>query len=218
MTNFIKLIKNSQLLDKIDEGVLAGYYKAGKISLSKYNRNNIIHYEGDDCLELEIILEGRVVIERIDEEGSLMSIAEFGVDDIIGGNLLFSKSPVFPMTITANSKTTIIKISRDELVHLLSENIDFMVEYLAYISDNASHISGKLKDNMGRSIRKKLIAYINYERKIQHSDTIELKKSKKAMAESFGIQRTSLSRELKKMKDEGLIEFNNKFIRVLRDF
>lgn len=35
MTNFIKLIKNSQLLDKIDEGVLVGYYKAGKISISK---------------------------------------------------------------------------------------------------------------------------------------------------------------------------------------
>jgi len=39
--------------------------------------------------------------------------------------------------------------------------------------------------------------------------------SKKSLAERIGAERTSLSRELRKMKDEDLITYNNKYITVL---
>jgi CRP-like cAMP-binding protein len=39
--------------------------------------------------------------------------------------------------------------------------------------------------------------------------------SKKALAEMFGISRTSLSRELGRMRDEGLIDFDQKTITIL---
>jgi DNA-binding transcriptional regulator LsrR (DeoR family) len=38
--------------------------------------------------------------------------------------------------------------------------------------------------------------------------------TKKQLAENFGVNRTSLSRELKKMKNEGLIDFDNKLIEI----
>jgi len=38
--------------------------------------------------------------------------------------------------------------------------------------------------------------------------------SKKALAEKIGIQRSSLSRELNKMRKDGLIDFNSKYITI----
>jgi CRP-like cAMP-binding protein len=46
----------------------------------------------------------------------------------------------------------------------------------------------------------------------QNSHTITLPISKKQLADYFGVQRPSLFRELKKMKEEGLINIDNKTI------
>ena len=46
------------------------------------------------------------------------------------------------------------------------------------------------------------------------SKTIILPISKKQLADHFGVQRPSLFRELKRMKDEGLIEIDNRNITI----
>jgi CRP-like cAMP-binding protein len=52
--------------------------------------------------------------------------------------------------------------------------------------------------------------------KIQNSNRIQLGITKKALAERIGVQRTSLSRELAKMKADGLIDFDDKTITLLK--
>ncbi|NMB08010.1 MAG: winged helix-turn-helix domain-containing protein, partial [Tissierellia bacterium] len=66
-----------------------------------------------------------------------------------------------------------------------------------------------------KNIRDKIIEFLTYEYHIQNSNTIKLNISKKELAERFGIQRPSLFRELKKMKEEGLIDYDHKYIKIL---
>ena len=63
-----------------------------------------------------------------------MTVAEFLSDDILGGNLLFSKNPHYPMTITAKSPAVILEINRERLFQLFSDNHDFLRRYLEFIS------------------------------------------------------------------------------------
>ncbi len=69
---------------------------------------------------------------------------------------------------------------------------------------------------MERSLREKILSYLQVQVQRQGDGEIELMESKKALAERFGVQRTSLSRELKKMKDEGLIDYDTKGIQILK--
>ncbi|QAT43734.1 MULTISPECIES: helix-turn-helix domain-containing protein [Clostridia] len=48
----------------------------------------------------------------------------------------------------------------------------------------------------------------------QKSESVLLPITKKQLADYFGVQRPSLFRELKRMKDEGLIEIANKKIYI----
>jgi DNA-binding transcriptional regulator LsrR (DeoR family) len=41
--------------------------------------------------------------------------------------------------------------------------------------------------------------------------------TKKALAEKIGVQRTSLSRELQKMRNEGVLLLESGFITILKD-
>lgn len=137
-----------------------------------------------------------------------MTIAEFLSGDVLGGNLMFSKNPYYPMTVTAKEATLILEINKDRLFQLFSDNHEFLRSYLEYVSDHTVILGDRIKHYVNRTIRESIISYLNYECKKQNSTTIKLSMTKKALAERIGVQRTSLSRELAKMREDGLIEFS----------
>lgn len=188
--------------------------KDGSFQISTYGKNNIIHFSGEACLKLEIILSGHVSVERIDEGGNLMAIAEFYGGEILGGNLLFSKTPQFPMTFTAKQPTVIIEIDKERLLELFSGNSVFLRSYLEFIADHATILSDRIKHYVNKTIRECILNYLEYEREKQGSNIILLPITKKAWAERIGVSRTSLSRELNKMKKDGLIRYDAKTIEL----
>ncbi len=215
MRKFLKYINEIKLLNSIKENDIETYLNDGSFKIIKYEKNNIVHFVGDKCSKLEIIVSGKIVIERIDKSGNLMTITEFYSGDILGGNLVFSKNPFYPMTVTTKEATLILEIEVDRLFELFSDNHEFLRSYLEYVSDNTVILSDRIKHYVNRTIREGIISFLYYERKKQDSDIIELNITKKALAERLGVQRTSLSRELSKMRDEGLINYDAKKIEIV---
>ena len=101
---------------------------------------------------------------------------------------------------------------------MFSDNHEFLRSYLEYVSDHTVILGDRIKHYVNRTIRESIISYLNYECKKQNSTTIKLSMTKKALAERIGVQRTSLSRELAKMRAEGLIEFDSVSIKLLHNF
>ncbi len=56
--------------------------------------------------------------------------------------------------------------------------------------------------------------FLIFESNRQNSRIIKLPVSKKELAEKFGVERPSLQRELRKMKDDGLIDYDSKSIEL----
>lgn len=211
----LKILRRSTLLDPLsDEDLLAGL-KSRNFRIVSFRKNSIIHFEGETCGKLEIILAGQVAVDRIDESGHLTIISEFRSDDILGGNLLFSRRPAYPLTISARQVTEILEIDREALFALLSRNEWFLRSYLAYVSDHASILGDRIRQDAYRTIREHVLDYLEHECKRQASRHIRLTLSKKGLAEQIGVQRTSLSRELAKMRDDGLIAFDAETITLL---
>lgn len=215
MKNYRELIKQAELIRSISAEEAELFLREGSFRTAEYGKNSIVHFTGEHCVKLEIILSGEVVIERIDEAGNLMAIAEFFAGDILGGNLLFSKNPYYPMTVTAKKSTVILELEKDRLFRLFSDNHAFLKNYLEYVSDHAALLGDRIKHYVNRTIRESVMSYLDYERKKQNSNIIRLAITKKALAERIGVQRTSLSRELAKMKKDGLINYDARSIELL---
>ena len=212
----VELIKKSILLNSLSIEEINSYLIDGSFRICSYGKNSIVHFSGEVCLKLEIILTGKVIVERIYETGNFMNIAEFFSDEILGGNLLFSRNPHYPMTITAKQLTVILEIGKERLFELFSDNHDFLRSYLEFVSDHATILGDRIKHYINKTIRESVMNYLNYECKIQNSNLIKLNMTKKALAEKIGVQRTSLSRELAKMKKDGLILFDKNSITILK--
>lgn len=208
MIRYKNLIEKTTLIKPLSQDEIHKYLIDSTFHIAEYGRHSIIHFAGELCNALEIILSGKVVLARIDEAGKLMTVTEFLEDDVLGGNLLFSKEPFYPMTVTAQKPTVILKIDKDRLFDLFTKEPEFLLTYLEFVSDNALILGDKIRYYSNNTIRECIISFLKQEHKLQQSAIIKLPISKKALAERIGVSRTSLSRELAKMKKDGMITFD----------
>ena len=155
MKKYLELMRQFDLIKSIKPEEIESYLSEGSCNITEYGKNNIVHFVGEFCSKLEIILSGKVVIERIDESGNLMTIADFYGGDVLGGNLMFSKNPYYPMTVTAKDATFILEINKDRLFQLFSDNHEFLRSYLEYVSDHTVILGDRIKHYVNRTIRER---------------------------------------------------------------
>ncbi|MDD3168695.1 MAG: Crp/Fnr family transcriptional regulator [Eubacteriales bacterium] len=179
-----------------------------------YTKGQIIHLEKEDCRFIDIILEGRVSVLKIDEDGNILVIGTFNRGDVIGVNLIFSARNHYPFHVMAASQTTILHLDKGSILGLCKSSQIFMIHLLEAMSDRSLILTDKINSIAMKTIRQKILEFLELEQIRQNSDVVTLSLTKKEMAEKFGVQRTSLSRELNKMRKENLISYNSKEIIV----
>jgi len=206
--NYLDTLKLTGLFGKLSTLELIDLFKTNQYIISQYKKGNIIHFESERCTSWDIILKGEVIVQKIDEKGNVLTVTEFKTGDNIGGNLLFSKHPYYPMSVLAKSDTNILHINKDFVLHLCRHSQDFLIQFLNCISDKTTILTNKIKSISMKSVRESIIDFLNYEYYTQKNKVIKLCMTKKELAERLGIQRTSLSRELNKMKRDGLVDYD----------
>ncbi len=180
--------------------------------ITKHEKGSMIYMEGEACLTWDVILEGEVTIRRIDENGNTMTVATMKKGDSLGGSLLFSQSPGYPMSVMAKTDTRILHIKKDGILSLCQKNSSFLEQYLARVSDRTVFLTKKIKLIAMKTIRELIMEYLHGEYLNQKNSRIKLPMNKKELSELMGISRTSLSRELQKMKNDGLIDYDRESI------
>ena len=213
--DFIKLLANTDLFKCFSEDELTNIFNNGNYyNIKTYNKDSIIYFQNEICKSMDIILIGNIVIQKIDSEGNVLTINNFAGGDVIGENLLFSTNNKYQMTITAKSNAVILHIKKELILKLCQTNYSFLKIFLESLSNKALMLTDKITSLSMKTIRQSIIDFLLYEHHVQDSTKIKLNMTKKELAEKIGAQRTSLSRELNKMKNDGLIDFNSKFIYI----
>ncbi len=182
--------------------------------IKRYTKNSVVYLQNERCKSLDIILEGEVFVQKIDAEGNTLTIYNFVSGDVIGENLLFSNRNNYPMTIIAKYNSTILHVKKELILRLCQENIEFLNNFLQSISDKTLILTDRINALTLKSIRQSIAEFLIQEYNLQKNLKIKLSMTKKELAEKMGIQRPSLSRELNKMRRDGLITFDSKYITI----
>jgi CRP-like cAMP-binding protein len=188
----------------------------GKHCYSKeYGKGQVIHIQDEQCTYLDCIVEGAASLQNIDEEGSVMKVNVLQGGEVYGAPLLFSSRNVFPLTVVAEQPSTIVHIERSLVLSLCEANSCFTSALLTLVSDRALFLTDTIESIKFKTIRRCLFDYLRYEYHRQKSLVIVLGITKKELAQRLGIQRTSLSRELEKMRFDGLVSYDSKTITII---
>lgn len=215
--NYLDILKTNKLFKVFEDDDLTNIFSHINYTISNYEKNDIIFMEDDLCTSLSVILDGGVEIQKIDISGKILKVSRFKSGDVFGENLIFGDRNSYPMTVVADSNSIILNISKDSLAKLCESNSTFLYEFLKIQSNKAFALSSKIKEVTLKTIRQKICEFLLSEYKNNNNNNkIKLTTSKKEWADKLGVQRPSLSRELIKLKDDGIIDYDRDII-VIKD-
>lgn len=177
-----------------------------------YPKGAYIHFDGDICDHINLIIHGVIEVEHLNEDGSKLMVNQFQSGQIIGLNIIFSSHPYYIMNFLAQSDVVMASIKKDVFEDHLFQSKTLMKNVLSILSDNSLRIGQKLKRDFKLTIKEKLLTYLDAQHIKQHCNPIVLPMSKTKLAELFGVSRTSVSRTLKQMEEEGLLKVNRSLI------
>ena len=213
--NYIGQLSKIELFKSISTEDLLCFFSETFYIIEKYKKNSIIYFQNERCSTMDILLDGNVLIQNIDKEGNTLTITEFRPYDTIGANLMFSNRNIYPMNVISKTDVILLKMKKELVLDICHCDKEFLLKFLSSLSEKTIVLTDKITLMSMKSIRQLIIDFLINEQVYQQSKTIILDISKKELAERFGIQRPSLSRELGKMRDEKMIEFDAKTITII---
>jgi CRP-like cAMP-binding protein len=184
-----------------------------QLFIKNYSKEATVYNQNDSCKTLDIVLSGSLVAYSLSENGSAMTMFEFSKDQMLGANLLFGDNHTYPLTIYCMSDARLLHVTRKAICSFL-QSYHFAIKFVGMLSHNSQKLNHKITMVSQNSLRENLLEYLRQQSILQSSDTIILPISKKQLADYLGVQRPSLFRELKKLKDEGIIGVSNRTIHL----
>lgn len=210
----ISILTRIPLFHSIKEDEIEHILSELKIKETYFKKDEILAFQDEICNRLILLISGSVKGEMSDPSGKIIKIEDIYAPNPLAILFLFGHENRFPVQATAREEVTALVIPKQSVLHMLSMNETLLKNYLDISANFAGKLSRKLHFMSFRTIRQKLAMYILNLSKLSDSDTIELDKTKTALAEYFGVSRQSLERELTSMQNDHLIENNKRNILI----
>ncbi len=213
MNNTVNTLLGSELFNGISEKELIRLLDTNNYKENNYKKGEILAQQHEVCNRLIILIKGSVRAEMINDGGKVIKVEDIKSPNPLAIMFLFGKKNRFPVEVTANEDCETLIISKKTLLSLFQDNKQLLQNFLDISSDYATRLSSKLTFLSFKTIRQKLAGYL-LDLSMGES-MFDLDRSQNDLAEYFGVTRPSLSRELAKMQQDGLIEISRKKVTLI---
>ena len=184
----------------------------------RYEKGETFHAAGTPVRRFGIVLTGAVQVCVDDIEGNRMIMAEVTPGMTFGESLCFLKIPDSPVYFFAAEDAEVLLLSAEKLYS--GEGDPFRLElrqrFTAALAVRNLSLNNRIQVLSRLSLRSKLTAYSTELAAEAGSDLIRLPMNRDDMAAYIGANRSALSRELARMKADGLIDYHKNTVRILR--
>lgn len=211
-----EVLTKSPLFSGLNEDRIQDLFSKVVFQTKKYDKGDLIASGGDECRSLMIVIKGSVKGEMVDYSGRVLKIEDIPAPRPLAVAFLFGQNNRFPVSISATEPTELLIIPKQSVVSLMQTSEMFLTNFLNAVSNRAQFISGKLRFLSFKTLKGKLAHYfMELDGQQKQNGEIQLIKTQEELAELFGVARPSLSRTLRNLHHQGLIEASGRKIRIL---
>lgn len=201
--NLILKLSKSIIFNKLNTEEIKIILENISFSIVEYKKDEIIFFRGENVENLSIILKGSAKTEMINNSGKTILIDQLNENALIAPAFIFGSQNEFPVDVIAIKDITIIQLNKNDLLKEMQKNKTLLNNFLEDISNRCQFLSKKLWVNFEvRSLREKVIEFANMNSK---NGIIQFSPSISEIAKKLGVLRPALSREISKLKKEGIL-------------
>lgn len=183
-----------------------------------FSSNSYVFKVGDTIHEIGIVLNGNLNIENIDYLGNKTILSNLSYGDVFGETYALSKQKMMVDVLTLKDSTILfldIDVLFIEKYKDKSWREKLLNNLLTITANKNLMLSNRIFFTSFKKIRDRLLAYFSYMSFKTNSKTFNIPFNRQGLADFLNVERSALSKELGKMRDDGIIEFYKNSIKLL---
>ena len=166
--------------------------------------------EADPCKCIGIVVSGAVRLTRQRIDGGRSVLETIPENGVFGATYVFRDVPTMGISASAVGETTVLLIEVAKLTHpchkVCFAHMQFMRNLLTVMSQTTFALKQKLRILSQRTIRGRLMLFLNIRAKREKSNEFDIPFDRQALADFLCVDRSALSAELSKLRAEGKVE------------
>ena len=219
MKKYIPVLKRTKLFSGVGEEDIASLLSCLGARKKEYKKGEYILREGEQISDIFILVEGKIHIQKDDYWGNRSILSVISVGEMFGEGYAAPESGALLNDVVAVEDSSVIFFDVKRILTTCSSACRFhnmIVQNMFFaISDKNRKLVQKLGHMSGRTTRAKLISYLSEEAKRQGSSAFTVPFNRQQLADYLCVDRSAMSNELCKMRDEGMIKFEKSRFELL---
>ena len=206
------------LFEKIDNNSILQLLQCIGIKTKIYKKNSYILKSGSKIDFLMVILDGSAVVSKTDLKNNPVVIEKLRMNDIFGHNIVCLGQNKCPVDVYTENGCEVLFLPFEKVVtpcsKLCSYHLQLIKNIMQMISSRNSLLNDKIDIIGQKTIRDKILALLQSYKTDEGVFTIPY--SREEMAKFLCTDRSALSRELSKMRDEGILRYSKNYFELLK--
>jgi CRP-like cAMP-binding protein len=212
MKKYIDLLLDNLLFQNINQTDIETMLECMKPYVKFYKKGNYIMYSGNNIKSIGVVLNGTVHMLKEDVWGNQAILAVMPEKSIFGETFVCSRSYNSTVSFRAATDCDILFLSFDKVLHSCSKACEFhnklIDNIVILIARKNIQLMEKLEIISSKTLREKILIYLSRQAQRNNRLKFTIPMGRLELAEYLGADRSALSRELSRMKDEGLIDYD----------
>nr|WP_243259357.1 Crp/Fnr family transcriptional regulator [Clostridium sp. 'deep sea'] len=216
---YSKVLEKATLFSDIEPYNIHGMVSCLKPRIEHFKKYDFITMAGDTFKELGIILKGEAIVIKENAAGNRVIMMTLKPSDMFGEMVVFSEKSKWPATVQAQKDCTVFFLSKTKIIGECDKvcpwHKQMIQNMLKITSMRALKLNKQVEYLTIKSMRVKLSTYILEQYNKCLKNTFELPLKRNELADYLNVSRPSMSREMGRMRDEGLIDFYKSTVKII---
>ncbi len=187
--------------------------------VSNFSKGEIVAFEGENLKHIGIVLSGSVDMVKEDLWGNKTMLLRMRRNELFGETFACGEDNLSVVTFIVSEDAQILFMPFSRVMHSCTMACEFhhrLIENMVKVIANKNRdLMRKVEVVSKRTIREKLLTYLSIQAQQQNSRYFEIPLGRVELAEYLCVDRSALTRELAKMKEDGLIDYDKNCFRIL---
>ncbi len=211
MEDFIDVLKRCPLFCGIDDDELLRTTKRLGARIVSVQKEQTVLSEGESPKYMGVVLSGAVRIVRDDYYGNRSIVAELSPPNIFAESFVCAGAEKLPVSVVAAADGSVMLLDGEKVLgdNRLAGNL------LKITAERNLLLNRKIEIISKRTIREKLMTYLSYQAEEHGSCEFTIPYDRQALADYLETERSALSAEISRLRNEGIVECERSRFKLL---
>ena len=212
MKDFLPVIRASRLFSGVSERELEAMLDCLRPEPKDYPKDAFVLRAGDTAEAVGLVLSGTILMLQEDVWGNRNILSKAGPGQIFAAAYACAPGSVLNVSVLAETPVTVLFLNVGRVLTLCpaacARHSRIIRNLLGELAGKNLRLGEKLTHMGQRTTRAKIMSYLSAEAQRLGTYELDIPFSRQQLADYLGVERSGLSLELGKMKQDGLLEFH----------